>query len=95
MNSIFFFKQKHVAEQCHKVPFEISNAHFKEKKINIFFYKKIKCVFLLVGTLWTLFIFTSVRKKNMYMWIKYRRMDFHYFIFDTYVHKIYALNLWK
>lgn len=29
----FFFKQKHVAEQCHKVPFEISNAHFKEKKI--------------------------------------------------------------
>lgn len=37
----FFFKQKHVAEQCHKVPFEISNAHLKEKK----------CVFLLVGTL--------------------------------------------
>lgn len=32
MNSIFL-KQKHVAEQCHKVPFEISNAHFKEKKI--------------------------------------------------------------
>lgn len=81
----FFFKQKHVAEQCHKVPFEISNALFKEKK----------CVFLLVGTLWTLFIFTSVRKKNMYIWIKYRRMDFHYFIFDTYVHKLYALNLWK
>lgn len=84
MNSIFL-KQKHVAEQCHKVPFEISNAHFKEKK----------CVFLLVGTLWTLFIFTSVRKKNMYIWIKYRRMDFHYFIFDTHVHKLYALNLWK
>lgn len=40
-NEFYFFKQKHVAEQCHKVPFEISNAHFKEKK----------CVFLLVGTL--------------------------------------------
>lgn len=32
----FFFKQKHVAEQCHKVPFEISNAHFKGKKMRIF-----------------------------------------------------------
>lgn len=32
----FFLKQKHVAEQCHKVPFEISNAHFKEKKMRIF-----------------------------------------------------------
>lgn len=78
MNSIFF-KQKHVAEQCHKVPFEISNAHFKEKKNKHFFLQKNKVR-----------IFISWYFMNTFYFHKCKKEDF---IFDTYVHKLYALNL--
>lgn len=78
MNSIFL-KQKHVAEQCHKVPFEISNAHFKEKKINIIFLQKNKVRILISWYFMNTFYFHKCKKED--------------FIFDTYVHKLYALNL--
>lgn len=60
----FFLKQKHVAEQCHKVPFEISNAHFKEKKNKHFFLQKNKVRIFISWYFMNTFYFHKCKKEE-------------------------------